>query len=40
VMRAAVATTPLITAELAPDYQPDDVLAVDMTGDDLTVFVY
>ena len=39
-MRAAVATTPLITAELAPDYQPDDVLAVDMTGDDLTVFVY
>jgi hypothetical protein len=40
VMQAAVATTPIITAELAPEYQADDVLAVDQSDQQLTVYVY
>jgi hypothetical protein len=40
VMQRAVATSPLITAELAPRYQADDVLAVDQSGEQLTVYVY
>jgi hypothetical protein len=39
-MQRAVATSPLITAELAPRYQADDVLAVDQSGEQLTVYVY
>ena len=40
VMQSAVATTPLIMAELAPEYQADDVLAVDQSGKQLIVYVY
>jgi hypothetical protein len=39
-MQAAVAANAEITAELSPSYSTDNVLAVDQSGDELTVYVY
>lgn len=39
-MQAAVATNSAISSEIAPEYQADDVLAVDRSGNSLTVYVY
>lgn len=39
-MRAAVAMNTKITSRIGPQYQADDVLAVDQSGSDLTVYVY
>lgn len=40
VLHAAVAGNARIKASLRPNYNPDDVLAVDETGNRLTVYVY
>jgi len=39
-LHSAVAGDAEITAALDPGYTPDDVLAVDQSGDELTVYVY
>jgi hypothetical protein len=39
-MQSAVATNDEISAELNPEFSADDVLAVDQSGDELTVYVY
>jgi hypothetical protein len=39
-MQAAVAMNSAISSEIAPQYQADDVLAVDQSGQELTVYVY
>ena len=39
-MQNAVATNTRIKSKLQPGYDPKDVLAVDKSGDDLTVYVY
>jgi hypothetical protein len=39
-LQNAVEATALITATLEPQFQADDVLAVDKSGEDLTVYVY
>lgn len=39
-LHQAIATDAQISAALEPRYQPDDVLAADQSGEDLTVYVY
>jgi hypothetical protein len=39
-LHAAVAANDQITAAIEPNYAPDDVLAVDQSGEDLSVYVY
>lgn len=39
-MHSAVAGTPELTDELDPSYRPENVLAVDQAGEDVTVYVY
>lgn len=40
ILHSAVAADAKLSAALDPNYQPDDVLAVDQSGEDLTVYVY
>jgi hypothetical protein len=40
VLQSAIAADAEVSAALEPNYQPEDVMAADQSGEDLTVYVY